>query len=102
MGLGALNSEGKAWVFPTWRPAQGLACRACWDRVCDSQRGFSTRWTHSAHVACLRLKETLIWGGGALPLGPLLLSDLREEEREGPGTWGDRPRLLLPGCPAVF
>lgn len=58
----------------------------------------------SAHVVCLEPKETLFGLGGALFLGPLLLFDLGEEPRragEGPGAWGDRPRLLQPGCPAV-
>lgn len=101
MGLGGLNSEGR--VFSTERPAQGLAC---WPGdvgiVFVSHGGFSAQLDSLVHVVCLRFKETLTWGGGALPLGPLLLSDPREEGREGPGTWGDRPRLLLPGCPAVF
>lgn len=53
----------------------------------------SHNWTHSAYVVYLMFKEN--WGGKALLLGPLLVSDLRKEGREGPGTWGDRPHLFL-------
>lgn len=53
-------------------------------------------WTLSAHVVCLRLKETLVWTGGALPPEPPLLFDQREEPR-----MAERAHLLLPGCPAV-
>lgn len=38
-------------------------------------------WTLAAHVVFLRLKETLIWGGETLPLGPLLLFGLKGELR---------------------
>ena len=31
MGFGGLGCEGCAWVDPTWHPAQGLACKRCWD-----------------------------------------------------------------------
>lgn len=101
MGLGGLNSEGR--VFSTERPAQGLVYWPGDVGIVFVRHGGSPHnWTHSVHVVCLKLKETLTWGGGALPLGPPLLSDPREEGREGTGTWGDRPRLLLPSCPAVF
>lgn len=46
-------------------------------------------WALTIHVVFLRLKETLIWGGETLPLGPLLFvpkGELRRAERaQAPG-----------------